>query len=419
MREKIAIIGLGYVGLPLAIEFSKKYNVVGYDIDHKRIDSLNQYLDKTNQVNYQDLKNALQDNLVVSSKEDLLSRCNIYISTVPTPVKEDKEPDLSYLKDASKIISKYLNKGDLVIYESTVYPGCTEEYCVPLLESFSGLKFNRDFFCGYSPERINPGDKINILRSIKKVTSGSTDQIAEKVDSLYKSIIKAGTHKAPSIKIAEASKVIENAQRDLNISFINELAIIFDLMGIDTNEVLDSAATKWNFLKFKPGLVGGHCISVDPYFLIHKAKNLGYSPEVILAGRNVNNNMGKFIASKVVELMKKNAIPIKNSNSLILGITYKENCNDIRNSKVPDIIYSLRSYGINVDVYDPLADSEEVLEQYNIRLKKNPDKYESIVLAVPHDILLKKEISHFKSKKKSIIYDVKSALNKNLIDGRL
>ncbi len=419
MGDKIAIIGLGYVGLPLAIEFSKKYSVLGYDVDQKRVDRVNHFEDYTNQVDQKELKTALRDKLVISSEKDFLSDCNIYISTVPTPVKANKDPDLTYLMNASKTIGEYLKKGNLVIYESTVYPGCTEEYCIPILEEFSGLKFNKDFFCGYSPERINPGDRVNTLTSIKKVTSGSTNEIAERVDSLYKSIIKAGTHKAPSIKVAEASKVVENVQRDLNISLINELAIIFDLMGIDTNEVLESADTKWNFLKFKPGLVGGHCISVDPYFLIHKAKNLGYSPEVILAGRNVNNNIGNFIASKVVELIKKKGIQIRDSNSLILGITYKENCNDIRNSKVHDIFHSLKSYGINVDIHDPLANPEEVYNEYNIILKKEPAKYEAIILAVPHDVFLKQEINRFKSCKDSVIYDVKSVLTKKEIDGRL
>ena len=419
MGDKIAIIGLGYVGLPLAIEFSKKYSVLGYDVDQKRVDRVNHFEDYTNQVDQKELKTALRDKLVISYEKDFLSDCNIYISTVPTPVKANKDPDLTYLMNASKTIGEYLKKGNLVIYESTVYPGCTEEYCIPILEEFSGLKFNKDFFCGYSPERINPGDRVNTLTSIKKVTSGSTNEIAERVDSLYKSIIKAGTHKAPSIKVAEASKVVENVQRDLNISLINELAIIFDLMGIDTNEVLESADTKWNFLKFKPGLVGGHCISVDPYFLIHKAKNLGYSPEVILAGRNVNNNIGNFIASKVVELIKKKGIQIRDSNSLILGITYKENCNDIRNSKVHDIFHSLKTYGINVDIHDPLANPEEVYNEYNIRLKKEPAKYEAIILAVPHDIFLKQEINQFKSRKDSVIYDVKSVLTKKEIDGRL
>ena len=419
MGDKIAIIGLGYVGLPLAIEFSKKYSVLGYDVDQKRVDRVNHFEDYTNQVDQKELKTALRDKLVISSEKDFLSDCNIYISTVPTPVKANKDPDLTYLMNASKTIGEYLKKGNLVIYESTVYPGCTEEYCIPILEEFSGLKFNKDFFCGYSPERINPGDGVNTLTSIKKVTSGSTNEIAERVDSLYKSIIKAGTHKAPSIKVAEASKVVENVQRDLNISLINELAIIFDLMGIDTNEVLESADTKWNFLKFKPGLVGGHCISVDPYFLIHKAKNLGYSPEVILAGRNVNNNIGNFIASKVVELIKKKGIQIRDSNSLILGITYKENCNDIRNSKVHDIFHSLKSYGINVDIHDPLANPEEVYNEYNIILKKEPAKYEAIILAVPHDVFLKQEINRFKSCKDSVIYDVKSVLTKKEIDGRL
>mgnify|MGYP001267919797 FL=1 len=419
MKDKIAVIGLGYVGLPLALEFSKKFQVLGYDINPKRINQLNSYIDKTNQVDSNNLEDALEANLALSYKEESLKNYNIYISTVPTPVTPSKEPDLSYLILASKTIGKYLNKGDFVIYESTVFPGCTEEECVPVLENSSGLKFNIDFFCGYSPERINPGDKVNTLTKIKKVTSGSTPDVANYIDSIYKKIIKAGTYKVSSIKVAEASKVIENAQRDLNISFINELAIIFDLIGIDTNEVIEAAGSKWNFLKFKPGLVGGHCISVDPYFLIDKAKRLGYSPEVISAGRNVNDNMGDFVAYKVVSLMKNRSIKIKGSRAIILGITYKENCNDVRNSKIPDIFHALKSYGIKVDIYDPLADINDVKKEYGITLKVSPKKYEAIILAVPHNLFLEKGLNDFKSPKASVIYDVKSALKTEETDGRL
>ena len=419
MKDKIAVIGLGYVGLPLALEFSKKFQVLGYDINPKRINQLNSYIDKTNQVDSNNLEDALEANLALSYKEESLKNYNIYISTVPTPVTPLKEPDLSHLILASKTIGKYLNKGDFVIYESTVFPGCTEEECVPVLENSSGLKFNIDFFCGYSPERINPGDKINTLVNIKKVTSGSTLEAAIKIDSIYKKIIKAGTYKVSSIKVAEASKSIENAQRDLNISFINELAIIFDRIGIDTNEVIEAAATKWNFLKFKPGLVGGHCISVDPYFLIHKANRLGYSPEVILAGRNVNDNMGKFIASKIIKLMKDKSITIKGSTAIILGITYKENCNDIRNSKVPDIYHALKAHGIKVDIHDPLADKNDVQKNYGISLKLKPNTYQSIILAVPHNIFLDRGIGHLRHPEESVVYDVKSALDIKEVDGRL
>ncbi|MDG2146829.1 MAG: nucleotide sugar dehydrogenase [Flavobacteriaceae bacterium] len=419
MNDKIAILGLGYVGLPLATEFAKKFKVLGYDCDSKRVNELNLLVDKTKQVDSSKLKNALKNKLVLSSSEDMLKDFNVYISTVPTPVDSKKKPDLTYLISVSKTIGKYLKKGDLVIYESTVFPGCTEEECVPVLEKSSGLTFNKDFFCGYSPERINPGDQVNTLVSIKKVTSGSTPETANHVDAIYEEIIKAGTHKVSSIKVAEASKSIENAQRDLNISFINELAIIFDHIGIDTNEVIEAAATKWNFLKFKPGLVGGHCISVDPYFLIHKAKSLGYSPEVILAGRNVNDNMGKFIASKIINLMKNKSIIVKGSTAIILGITYKENCNDIRNSKVPDIYHALKRYGIEVDIYDPLADKNDVQKNYGINLKFKPNTYQSIILAVPHNIFLERGIRHLRHPEGSVVYDVKSALDLKEVDGRL
>mgnify|MGYP003950679249 FL=1 len=419
MNDRIAILGLGYVGLPLATEFAKKFKVLGYDSDPKRVNELNLLIDKTKQVDPSKLKNALKKKLVLSSNEDILKDFNVYISTVPTPVSSKKKPDLTYLISVSKTIGKYLKKGDLVIYESTVYPGCTEEECIPVLEKSSGLTFNKDFFCGYSPERVNPGDQVNTLGSIKKVTSGSTPEAANHVDSIYKEIIKAGTHKVSSIKVAEASKAIENAQRDINISFINELSIIFDLMDIDTKEVLDAAGTKWNFLKFRPGLVGGHCISVDPYFLIHKAIALGYSPEVILAGRNVNDRMPKFIASKVIQLLKKKGFSVRKTKVLILGITYKEDCNDIRNSKIPEILKVLEDHGCKVDIFDPIANPDEVKKRYGLKLKEKPVKYEAIILAVSHEVFISEGLNKYKSSLDSIIYDVKSVLSREEIDDRL
>ena len=361
----------------------------------------------------------LQHRLIFSEDPKSLSDYNTYIITVPTPVTTDKKPDLSFLLEASKTVGHFLKKGDTVIYESTVYPGCTEEDCVPVLERASGLKFNTDFFCGYSPERINPGDKINTLTQIKKVTSGSTPKVAEQVDALYRDIIKAGTHKAPSIKVAEAAKAIENAQRDLNISFVNELALIFDRMQIDTHDVLEAAATKWNFLPFKPGLVGGHCISVDPYFLTHKAIQLGYTPEVILSGRNVNDSISQFVATKVVDLMRQKGIYKKDARALILGITFKENFNDIRNSKVPEIYKALTAKGMEVEVYDPLADPELVKKEYGISLTSTPDKYEAVILAVAHQVFLEKGVGHYKNSNGAIVYDIKSALDREVIDGRL
>ena len=367
----IGIIGLGYVGLPLAIAFADHFNVVGFDINQLRVSNLNLGIDSTDEADLKLLQKATENKLQLSSNLKDLAACTVYIVTVPTPITQFKTPDLTYLISASKMIGGLLNTGDIVVYESTVYPGCTEEDCVPVLEQESGLKYNLDFFCGYSPERINPGDKINTLTKIKKVTSGSTDSIAADVDQLYKTIIEAGTHKASSIKVAEASKAIENAQRDLNISFVNELALIFDRMEIDTQEVLAAAGTKWNFLNFKPGLVGGHCISVDPYYLAHKAESLGYYPEVILSGRRVNDTMGLFVANKVVKLMNKKGIPVRKAKALILGITFKENCPDIRNSKVPDIYEELKSFGMEVDVYDPYAQKQEVKHEYNIELATN------------------------------------------------
>ena len=416
---KIGIIGLGYVGLPLAIEFSKKYKTIGFDLNQKRIDELNKGVDSTNEANLEELKTQLANKLILVDDLEKIKTCNIYIITVPTPITKFKTPDLSYLLSASNAIGSILKKGDIVIYESTVYPGCTEEECVPVLEKSSGLIYNKDFFCGYSPERINPGDKINTLTKIKKVTSGSTPGIAKIVDQLYSSIITAGTHLASSIKVAEASKAIENAQRDLNISFVNELALIFDKIGIDTEEVIDAAATKWNFLKFKPGLVGGHCISVDPYYLAHKAESMGYYPEVILSGRRVNDQMGKFVAEKVVKLMNQKGIPVRNSKALILGITFKEDCPDIRNSKVPDIYNELQNYGLLVDIYDPNAIKQEVKHEFNIDLIDQPKSYEAIILAVSHNEFKNLDLSSLKSENGVVVYDIKSFLDKKSVDGRL
>ena len=417
-RKKIAIIGLGYVGLPLANAFSKKFKVIGYDNNLKKVEELKNGIDKTNQFDTQKLKSFLNRVKLTNSFEEI-SGCNVYILTVPTPVTKLKKPDLSYLLDATKMVGSVLKHGDIIIYESSVYPGCTEEDCVPVLEEISGLKYNQDFFCGYSPERINPGDKINTLTNIVKVTSGSTPKIAELVDSLYNKIIKAGTFKATSIRVAEASKAIENAQRDINISFMNELALIFDKMDIDTNDVLEAASTKWNFILFKPGLVGGHCISVDPYFLTHKAVQVGYTPEVILSGRNVNDSIPAFIISKVLKLMRKKEILIKGARALIMGITFKENLNDIRNSKVPEIYKGLVNQGLEVDVYDPLADSELVKKEYGISLTKSPNKYEAIILAVAHEVFFKNDIEKYKNLNGAVVYDIKSILDKDSVDGRL
>ncbi len=418
IKKKIAIIGLGYVGLPLANAFSEKFTVIGYDNNLKKVKELKNGIDKTNQFDSLKLKSFLNRVIITNSIKEI-SGCNIFIITVPTPVTDHKKPDLSYLLDATRMVGSILKEGDIVIYESTVYPGCTEEDCVPVLEGKSGLKYNHNFFCGYSPERINPGDKINTLTNIIKVTSGSTPKIAEIVDRLYNEIIKAGTFKANSIRVAEASKAIENAQRDINISFVNELALIFDKMNIDTTHVLEAASTKWNFIPFKPGLVGGHCISVDPYFLTHKAIQLGYKPEVILSGRNVNDSIPGFITQKVVNLMRKKKILIKGAKALIMGITFKENINDIRNSKIPEIHEALLKEGLKVEVYDPLADSKLVKKEYGISLTKFPSKYEAIILAVAHEEFFKNGLEKFKNPNGSVVYDIKSVLNIDSIDGRL
>ena len=423
-KFRIAIIGLGYVGLPLAIEFGKKYNVLGFDINISRVDELKRGEDRTQEADLEGMKYAMgltgDAGLSFSSNTEDLKKSNVYIVTVPTPIDQFKAPDLTPLIKASEMLGKVLKVGDIVIYESTVYPGCTEEDCVPVLENFSGLKFNKDFYCGYSPERINPGDKINTLTKIKKVTSGSTPEIATIVDELYASIITAGTHKAPSIKVAEASKAIENAQRDVNISFVNELALIFDRIGIDTNDVLEAAGTKWNFLKYKPGLVGGHCIGVDPYYLAHKAESLGYHPEVILSGRRVNDNMGMYVANKVVKLMIGKSHIIKGANALILGITFKENCPDVRNTKVVDIYNELVQFGINVDVYDPWADATEVKHEYGVDIlsELGDKKYDAVIVAVAHDEFLSIDFKKFKANN-VVIFDTKACIDRNLVDGRL
>ncbi|MFW2441363.1 Vi polysaccharide biosynthesis UDP-N-acetylglucosamine C-6 dehydrogenase TviB [Aliarcobacter butzleri] len=413
--SKICVIGLGYVGLPLAHAFSAKYEVVGFDISKWRIDELSSGYDRTlelteNQVN-EAIKNGMKFSLDINDIKD----CNIYIVTVPTPIDKNKRPDLTPLIKASETVGKVLKKDDIVIYESTVYPGATEEDCVPVLEKFSNLKFNTDFFCGYSPERINPGDKEHTVTKILKVTSGSTPEIGKKVNELYASIITAGTHLAPTIKVAEAAKVIENSQRDINIAFVNELAIIFNKLGINTNDVLAAAGTKWNFLPFRPGLVGGHCIGVDPYYLTHKAQSIGYNPEIILAGRRLNDNMGIYVANQVIKLMIKKGHKIEGSKVLVLGITFKENCPDIRNSRVIDVIEELQEFGCNIDIYDPWADTKEVEHEYNLKLIKelNIAKYEAIVLAVAHN-----EFKELKLKTdNNVVFDIKSILDET--DGRL
>ena len=417
MNPSIAIIGLGYVGFPLAVEFGKQYPTLGFDIDATRISELNRGYDRTQEVSDAQLKASAQ--LKFSSELTDLAACNTFIVTVPTPIDHFKKPDLGPLLKASEMIGSVLKKGDVVIYESTVYPGCTEEDCVPVLERQSGLKFNEDFFCGYSPERINPGDKVNTLTKIKKVTSGSTPEIADWVDQLYRSIIVAGTHKASSIKVAEASKAIENAQRDVNISFVNELALIFDRMGIDTSEVLEAAGTKWNFLNFKPGLVGGHCIGVDPYYLLHKSESLGYYPQVILSGRRVNDNMGLFVANKLVKLLIQKGKKIGGAKTLMLGITFKENCPDIRNSRVVDIYRELRDFGMEVDVYDPWANKAEVKKEHGIDLVSElASTYDAIVLTVAHQEFLNLPFASLKAEN-GIIFDIKSVLDRTLVDARL
>ncbi|MBC6409696.1 MAG: nucleotide sugar dehydrogenase [Ekhidna sp.] len=415
--KNISIIGLGYVGLPLAIEFSKKFNVIAFDINQARINELQSGIDKTLEVPNKELKEV--KNLLYTSEIEELKQADIHIVTVPTPIDRAKSPDLNPLKSASKTIGSILKKDDIVIYESTVFPGCTEEECIPILEKESGLVFNKDFFCGYSPERINPGDKQHRLPTIKKVTSGSTPAIAKEIDNLYQSVITVGTHMVSSIKVAEAAKVIENSQRDLNIAFVNELSLIFEKIGIDTAEVLEAAATKWNFLPFKPGLVGGHCIGVDPYYLTYKAESLGYHPEVIMAGRRINDGMGVFIANQVVKIMVYKGIPVKSSKCLVMGITFKEDCPDIRNSRVIDVIQELRSFGLQVDVFDPRADFREVREEYGIELiTKVVKKYEVAVLAVAHHDFKAFPLEEY-LQKPSVLYDVKGFFDRSKVDKRL
>ena len=424
---RIAVIGLGYVGLPLAVEFAEKYPVVGFDIKQDRVDELRSGRDATLEITSDHLKSVLRNNnsestgLLITSNPDDLASANYYIVTVPTPTDKNNRPVLTPLIKASETIGRLLKPGDIVIYESTVYPGATEEDCVPVLERISGLTFNRDFFAGYSPERINPGDKEHTVTKIKKVTSGSTPEAAAKVDALYSSIITAGTHLASSIKVAEAAKVIENSQRDINIAFVNELAMIFNLMGIDTHEVLAAAGTKWNFLTFKPGLVGGHCIGVDPYYLAQKAQEYGYHPEIILAGRRLNDNMGRYVASEVVKLMIARDHKIKGAKVLVLGITFKENCPDIRNTKVVDIVKELHQYGAQVDIYDPWANPQEVMHEYGLKSHSalNGNHYQAIILAVAHHQFKALNLQDLASNQHCVIYDVKGILPQDQVAGRL
>jgi UDP-N-acetyl-D-galactosamine dehydrogenase len=430
-QYKIAIIGLGYVGLPLAVAFAEKYKVVGFDINLQRIGELKKFNDRTLEISSEQLKNVIvtdenyiNDNystgLYTTMNVADLADCNFFIVTVPTPTDKYNRPVLTPLIKASESVGSVLKKGDIVVYESTVYPGVTEDECVPVLEKVSGLSFNIDFFAGYSPERINPGDKEHTVTKILKVTSGSTPEIANEIDAVYSSVITAGTHKAPSIKVAEAAKVIENSQRDINIAFVNELAKIFNLMGIDTHDVLEAAGTKWNFLKFKPGLVGGHCIGVDPYYLAQKAQELGYHPEIILAGRRLNDEMGKYVATEVIKLMLKKDIKVKNSNVLVLGFTFKEDCPDVRNTKVIDIVNELKTYDVNVTIFDPWANPEEVMHEYGVVSQKDMphDKYDGVILAVSHKEFLSLDLNEI-SCNNSVVYDVKGFLNSQKVDGKL
>lgn len=421
MEIKIAVIGLGYVGLPLARLFSTKYPTIGFDMNTKRVEELMSGKDSTKEVEEALLKEAIDKNgFKCTTSLEEIKKCNFYIVAVPTPVDANNRPDLHPLWGASETIGKVISKGDVVVYESTVYPGVTEEECLPVIEKVSGLKFNKDFFAGYSPERINPGDKLHTVEKIKKVTSGSTPEIADLVDKVYKSVLINGTHKAPSIKVAEASKIIENSQRDVNIAFMNELAKIFNAMGIDTNDVIKAAASKWNFIKLKPGLVGGHCISVDPYYLIQKAQVYGVLPRVMFAARRLNDGMGDYVANQVIKCMNKKGILIKDANILVLGITFKENCPDIRNTKIVDIYHTLREYTSNIDIYDPWANVEKVKSEYGIDIMSNlsKKKYEAIILAVAHEQFKDIDFSDLK-KDLSVIYDVKGILPRNIIDGRL
>jgi UDP-N-acetyl-D-galactosamine dehydrogenase len=418
---KIGVIGLGYVGLPLAVEFGKVFKTVGFDIKAARVAELKKGKDSTLEVEPAELREARKLKYSTNLKD--LSTCQVFIVTVPTPIDGYKRPDLKPIESASQLIGQVLKKGDIVVFESTVYPGCTEEVAVPILERLSGLKFNRDFFAGYSPERINPGDKQHRLTTIKKITAGSTPEVADFVDSLYASIIKAGTHKASSIRVAEAAKVIENTQRDVNIALINELALIFNRLGIDTEEVLEAAGTKWNFLPFRPGLVGGHCIGVDPYYLTHKAQEIGYHPEMILAGRRINDNMGIYVAECITELMIKKRIHVKGSRILMMGLTFKENCPDLRNSKVVDVIKELKKFGAKIDVYDPWVDSKEAEHEYGFKTIRSPSKgkYDAIVLAVAHKEFKEMGVNAIRAfaKKPHVLYDIKYLFDADEVDGRL
>ena len=420
-NKKIALIGLGYVGLPLAVEFGKKRTVVGFDINKHRIDELKKGIDTTLETTKQELKDAIH--LSYTTSLDNIKDCAIFIITVPTPIDKHKKPDLTPLEKSSESVGKILKKGDIVIYESTVYPGATEEVCIPILEQQSGLIFNKDFYCGYSPERINPGDKEHRVTTIKKVTAGSTPEIATEVDELYQEIIVAGTHKASSIKVAEAAKVIENTQRDVNIALINELALIFNKLDIDTESVLEAAGTKWNFLPFRPGLVGGHCIGVDPYYLTHKAIEVGYNPEMILAGRRLNDNMGSYVADQVSKLMTKKRIHVVDANILIMGLTFKENCPDIRNTRVVDLVKEFEGFNCNVDVYDPWVDKDEAVHESNIKPIDKPikGKYDAILLAVAHDEFKALTVEQIRAygKVSHVLYDIKYLIKANESDGRL
>jgi len=420
-NKKIALIGLGYVGLPLAVEFGKNRIVVGFDINKPRINDLKNGIDSTLETTPQELKEAAH--LSYTTNLEDIKDCTIFIVTVPTPIDKHKRPDLTPLEKSSESVGSILKKGDIVIYESTVYPGATEEVCVPILEQQSGLIFNKDFFCGYSPERINPGDKEHRVTTIKKVTAGSTPEIATEVDELYQEIIIAGTHKASSIKVAEAAKVIENTQRDVNIALINELALIFNKLGIDTESVLEAAGTKWNFLPFRPGFVGGHCIGVDPYYLTHKAIEVGYNPEIILAGRRLNDNMGPYVANQVSKLMTKKRIHVVDANVLILGLTFKENCPDLRNTRVVDLVQEFESFNCNVDIYDPWVDKDEAIREYDIKLIDKPveGRYDAILLAVAHDEFKELSVEQIKAfgKDNCVLYDIKYLLKANEVDGRL
>lgn len=418
-NQNIAVIGLGYVGLPLAVEFGKKIKTVGFDINKTRIEELKSGHDRTLEVSNENMK--LSSLITYSSNIEDIKNCNYFIVTVPTPTDKNNRPDLTPLYKASETVGKVLKKGDIVIYESTVYPGVTEDECVPVLERVSGLKFNTDFYCGYSPERINPGDKEHTVTKILKVTSGSTPEVADKVDALYRTIIVAGTHKASSIKVAEAAKVIENSQRDINIAFVNELAKIFNLMGINTHDVLEAAGTKWNFLKFKPGLVGGHCIGVDPYYLAQKAQEVGYHPEIILAGRRLNDSMGAYVATETIKIMIKKDIKVKNAKVLLLGFTFKENCPDVRNTRVIDIINELNTYSLDLMVVDPWAEPAEVMHEYGITtVKQIPanNVFDAIILAVAHNEFKELNIPSYLNSN-SVVYDVKGIIESSLVDGRL